>query len=144
MAKYSIISFAAGNCYSYFITDNQQAILVDPHISLVEEYSKKLAKKGLSLVGIVDTHTHADHISAAAILKKKYDVQLYMSERSVSSIATTRIKDDDVINVGDTKVKAIYTPGHTDDSISLLTGHGDLFTGDVLLINSVGRMDFQN
>jgi glyoxylase-like metal-dependent hydrolase (beta-lactamase superfamily II)/rhodanese-related sulfurtransferase len=144
MAKYSIVSFVAGNCYSYFIIDSKQAILVDPHISLVEQYSKKLTKKGLSLIGIVDTHTHADHISAAAILKKKYDVSLYMSERSVSSIATTRIKDDDAITVGTTKVKAIYTPGHTDDSISLLTGHGDLFTGDVLLINSVGRMDFQN
>jgi glyoxylase-like metal-dependent hydrolase (beta-lactamase superfamily II) len=62
----SVISFTAGNCYSYFITDNQQAILVDPHISLVEKYSKKLIKKRLSLVGIVDTHTHADHISSAA------------------------------------------------------------------------------
>jgi glyoxylase-like metal-dependent hydrolase (beta-lactamase superfamily II) len=145
MAKNTgIISFTAGNCYSYFITDSQQAILVDPHISLVEEYSRKLIKKKLSLVGIVDTHTHADHISSAAILKKKYSVPLYMSEHSISSIATKRLNDDDVIKVGDIEVKAIYTPGHTDDSISLLTERGDLFTGDVLLINSVGRMDFQN
>jgi glyoxylase-like metal-dependent hydrolase (beta-lactamase superfamily II)/rhodanese-related sulfurtransferase len=140
----SVISFTAGSCYSYFITDSQQAILVDPHISLVEEYSKKLTKKGLSLVGIVDTHTHADHISSAAILKKEYGVPLYMSERAVSSIATERLNDGDVINVGNIKVTAIYTPGHTDDSISLLAERGDLFTGDVLLINSVGRMDFQN
>lgn len=140
----SVISFTAGNCYSYFITDSQRAILVDPHISLVEEYSKKLIKKGLSLVGIVDTHTHADHISSAAILKKKYGVPLYMSECSVSSIATERLNDGDVIKVGDTEVETIYTPGHTDDSISLLTKRGDLFTGDVLLINSVGRTDFQN
>lgn len=144
MAKNSVLSFAAGNCYSYFITDRQQAILVDPHISLVEEYSKKLVKKGLSLVGIVDTHTHADHISSAAILKNKFSVPLYMSQRAVSAIATNRLNDGDVINVGDTEVKTIYTPGHTDDSISLLTEYGDLFTGDVLLINSVGRMDFQN
>jgi len=140
----SVILFTAGNCYSYFITDNQQAVLVDPHISLVEEYSKKLIKKGLSLVGIVDTHTHADHISSAAILIKEYGVPLYMSERAVSSIATNRLNNTDVINVGDIELKAIYTPGHTDDSISLLTGRGDVFTGDVLLINSVGRMDFQN
>ncbi len=145
MAKNTtVMSFTAGNCYSYFITDTQQAILVDPHISLVKEYSKKLIKKGLSLVGIVDTHTHADHISSAAILKKKYGVPLYMSERAVSSIATKRLNDGDVINVGNIEVKTIYTPGHTDDSISLFTGRGDLFTGDVLLINSVGRMDFQN
>lgn len=145
MAKNTgVISFTAGSCYSYFITDSQQAILVDPHISLVETYSKKLTKKGLSLVGIVDTHTHADHISSAAILKKKYDVPLYMGEKAVSSIATNRLNDGDVIKVGDIEVKAIYTPGHTNDSISLLTNDGNLFTGDVLLINSVGRMDFQN
>ena len=145
MAKNTtIISFTAGSCYSYFIIGGQEVILVDPHIWLVEEYSKKLTKKGFSLVGIVDTHTHADHISSAAILKKKYDVPLYMSERAVSSIATNRLKDGDVINAGDIEVKVICTPGHTDDSISLLTDRGDLFTGDVLLINSVGRMDFQN
>ncbi len=139
-----VISFAAGNCYSYLITNNKQAILVDPHISLVKEYSKKLTSKGFVLMGIVDTHTHADHISSAAILKKKYGVPVYMNEHSVSLIATDRLKDGDVIKAGDIKVKTIYTPGHTDDSISLLTEHGDLFTGDVLLINSVGRMDFQN
>lgn len=144
MAKNSVISFTAGNCYSYFIVDSQRAILVDPHISLVDEYFIKLVKRGLSLVGIVDTHTHADHISSAAILKNKFSVPLYMSEHSVSAIATERLNDGDVINVGDTEVKAIYTPGHTDDSISLLTERGDLFTGDVLLINSVGRTDFQN
>jgi glyoxylase-like metal-dependent hydrolase (beta-lactamase superfamily II)/rhodanese-related sulfurtransferase len=142
--KNSVISFAAGNCYSYFITDSGQALVIDPHISLVEQYARKLIKKGLSLVGIFDTHTHADHISSAAILKKRYDVPLYMSEHAISSVATERLKDGDVIKVGETEVRAIYTPGHTDDSVSLLTQKNDVFTGDVLLINSVGRVDFQN
>jgi glyoxylase-like metal-dependent hydrolase (beta-lactamase superfamily II)/rhodanese-related sulfurtransferase len=142
--KYGVISFVAGNCYSYFITDSEQAILVDPHISLVEKYGRRLNKKRLSLVGIVDTHTHADHISSAAVLKKRYDVPLYMSEHAVSSVATEKLKDGDVIKVGKTEVTSIYTPGHTDDSVSLLTQQGDLLTGDVLLINSVGRTDFQN
>ncbi|UCC21709.1 MAG: MBL fold metallo-hydrolase, partial [Planctomycetota bacterium] len=144
MKKNSVISFAAGNCYSYLITDGGKALLVDPHISLVEQYAKKLVKKGLSLVGIFDTHTHADHISSAAILKKRYGAPVYMSEHAKSSVATERVKEGDVIKVGETEVRAIYTPGHTDDSVSLLTGRGDVFTGDVLLINSVGRVDFQN
>ncbi|MHC4264627.1 MAG: MBL fold metallo-hydrolase, partial [Planctomycetota bacterium] len=142
--KYNVNSFVAANCYSYLISDNGQALIIDPHISLVEKYSKKLVSKGLSFAGIVDTHTHADHISSAAILKKKYDVPLYMSEFSDSSVAASRLKDGDVIKVGDTEITAVYTPGHTDDSVSLLTNKGDLFTGDVLLINSVGRTDFQN
>ena len=144
MKKNSVISFAAGNCYSYLITDDGKAFLVDPHISLVEQYAKKLVKKGLSLVGIFDTHTHADHISSAAILKKRYGAPVYMSEHANSAVATDRLKEGDVINVGETEVRAIYTPGHTDDSVSLVTGQGDVFTGDVLLIDSVGRVDFQN
>jgi glyoxylase-like metal-dependent hydrolase (beta-lactamase superfamily II)/rhodanese-related sulfurtransferase len=142
--KYNVNSFIAGNCYSYLISENGQALIVDPHISLVEKYSQKLVSNGLSLVGIVDTHTHADHISSAALLKKKYDVPLYMSERSDSTVATSRLKDGDVVKVGDTEITTVYTPGHTDDSVSLLTMQGDLFTGDVLLIKSVGRTDFQN
>ena len=144
MKEYKIILFVAGNCHSYFITDGNQALLIDPHITLADKYARSLKKKGLTLVGIVDTHTHADHISSAAILKKIYDAPLYMSEHAVSSVATDMVKDGDVIKVGGTEVKVIYSPGHTDDSVSLLTSHGDLFTGDVLLINSVGRTDFQN
>ena len=141
---YRIISFAAGSCYSYFIADGEEALIVDGHITLVNKYAKRLRKENLSVVGVVDTHTHADHISSAAILKKNYSVPLYMAEKAVSSIATDRLKDGDIIKVGQTEVKTIYTPGHTDDSVSLLTSGGDLFTGDVLLINSVGRTDFQN
>ncbi len=144
MKEYKTILFVAGNCHSYFITDGNQALLIDPHITLADKYARSLKRKGLALVGIVDTHTHADHLSSAAILRKKYDVPLYMSEHAVSSIATDRVKDGNVIKVGGTEVKVIYSPGHTDDSVSLLTSRGDLFTGDVLLINSVGRMDFQN
>lgn len=141
---YNVISFTAGYCYSYLITDSNEALIVDPHITLIDEYAKTLENKGLKLVGIFDTHTHADHLSSAAVLKEKYNVPLYMSEKAVSSIATDKLNDSSVIKVGNTDVKAIYSPGHTDDSVSLLTPQGDLFTGDVLLINSVGRTDFQN
>ncbi|MCF7955342.1 MAG: MBL fold metallo-hydrolase [Phycisphaerae bacterium] len=141
---YKVFSFAAGYCYSYFITGGDEVLVVDPHITLVDEYDKTLRKQGLTLVGIFDTHTHADHISSAAILKDKYNVPVYMSEKAVSSVATDKVTDGSVIKIGQTEVKAIYTPGHTDDSVSLITPQGDLFTGDVLLINSVGRTDFQN
>lgn len=144
VTDYNIISFAAGYCYSYFITDGNEALVVDPHITLVDQYNEALIKNNLTLVGIFDTHTHADHISSAAILKDKYNVPVYMSEKALSLIATDRLTDSSVIKVGQTEVKAIHTPGHTDDSVSLVTPQGDLFTGDVLLINSVGRTDFQN
>jgi rhodanese-related sulfurtransferase len=66
-----------------------------------------------------------------------------MHEKAISSVADKRLKDNDPIDIGTASVKVIYTPGHTDDAISLY-GEGRLFSGDVLLIGSVGRTDFQN
>ena len=135
--------FIAGNCYSYIVSSNSDVLIIDPHINLVEEYKKYLAKSILSLKFIVDTHTHADHFSSAAVLKKHFGAPVLMHEKAISSVATRRLKDNDQIDVGTSRIKVIYTPGHTDDAISLY-GEGRLFSADVLLIGSVGRTDFQN
>ncbi len=140
---FKVKQFIAGSCYSYILSSKNEALIIDPHISLPEEYNNYLNKNKLTLKFIVDTHTHADHFSSAAILKKKYGVPLLMHEKAVSGVADRRLKDNDQITVGSGSFKVIYTPGHTDDAISLY-GVGRLFTGDVLLIGSVGRTDFQN
>lgn len=135
--------FAAGSCYSYIVSSGQKALVIDPHISLVDEYAEYLKKNNLGLESIVDTHTHADHFSAAAVLKKKFGAQVLMYEKAISSVADRRLRDNDTVSVGSSSLLVIYTPGHTDDAISLY-GENRLFTGDVLLIGSVGRTDFQN
>ncbi|MBP7835991.1 MAG: MBL fold metallo-hydrolase [Candidatus Omnitrophica bacterium] len=135
--------FSAGSCYSYILNSGSEALIIDPHISLQEEYEGYLKKKKLNLRFIVDTHTHADHFSLAAILKKKFGVPVLMHEKAISSVADRRLKDNEEILLGSSRVKVIYTPGHTDDAISLYA-QGKLFTADVLLIGSVGRTDFQN
>jgi len=138
-----IKQFIAGSCYSYILSSENEALIIDPHISLPDEYRKYLTKNKLTLKFIVDTHTHADHFSSAAVLKKQFNAQVLMHEKAISSVADKRLKDNDQINIGTAGVKVIYTPGHTDDAISLY-GQGRLFSGDVLLIGSVGRTDFQN
>ncbi len=138
-----IKQFIAGSCYSYILSSENEALIIDPHISLPDEYRKYLTKNKLTLKFIVDTHTHADHFSSAAVLKKQFNAQVLMHEKAVSTVADKRLKDDDRINIGTADIKVIYTPGHTDDAISLY-GQGRLFSGDVLLIGSVGRTDFQN
>ncbi|TAM42705.1 MBL fold metallo-hydrolase [bacterium] len=135
--------FFAGSCYSYILSSKEEALVIDPHISLLSEYSEYLKKNKLRLKFIVDTHTHADHFSLAAVLKKRFGAQVLMHEKAISSVADKRLKDDDQITVGSSSFKVIYAPGHTDDAISLY-GENRLFTGDVLLIGSVGRTDFQN
>jgi len=143
MNKSILRQFIAGSCYSYIISSQNEAIVIDPHISLSEEYSKYLEKNKLTLKFIVDTHTHADHFSLAAVLKKKFGAPVLMHEKAISSVADKRLKDNDQIAIGTSIFKVIYAPGHTDDSISLY-GEDKLFTADVLLIGSVGRTDFQN
>jgi glyoxylase-like metal-dependent hydrolase (beta-lactamase superfamily II)/rhodanese-related sulfurtransferase len=138
-----IRQFIAGSCYSYIMSADNEALIIDPHISLPEEYRKYLTKNKLTLKYIVDTHTHADHFSSAAVLKKQFNAQVLMHEKAISSVADKRLKDNDRINIGTAGVKVIYTPGHTDDAISLY-GEGKLFSGDVFLIGSIGRTDFQN
>ena len=138
-----IKQFIAGSCYSYILSSGNEALLIDPHISLPGEYEKYLTKNKLILKFIVDTHTHADHFSSAAVLKKQLKAQVLMHEKAISSVADKRLKDNDQMDIGSASVKVIYTPGHTDDAISLY-GEGRLFSGDVLLIGSVGRTDFQN
>jgi glyoxylase-like metal-dependent hydrolase (beta-lactamase superfamily II) len=135
--------FIAGSCYSYVISSKEEALIIDPHISLLDEYGQYLRKNKLKLKFIIDTHTHADHFSLAAVFKKKSGAQVLMHEKAISEVADKRLKNGDQVSVGSSTLKVIYTPGHTDDAISLY-GENRLFTGDVLLIGSVGRTDFQN
>ncbi|MFA6079481.1 MAG: MBL fold metallo-hydrolase [Candidatus Omnitrophota bacterium] len=135
--------FTAGSCYSYILSSQKEALVIDPHISLRGQYKDHLDKNGLQLKNIIDTHTHADHFSLAMVLKKEFKAQVIMHEKAVSMVADRKVKDQDTVTVGNIDLKVIYTPGHTDDAISISVP-GALFTGDVLLIGSVGRTDFQN
>lgn len=135
--------FAAGSCYSYILSSQGEAVVIDPHISLLADYRGYLKKNNFILKFIIDTHTHADHFSLAAVLKKEFGASVLMHEKAISSVVDKRLKDNDEISLGVGRLKVLYTPGHTDDAISILADE-KLFTGDVLLIGSVGRTDFQN
>lgn len=141
--EFMLKQFIAGSCYSYILSSQSEALVIDAHINLLKEYTDYLRKNRLELKYIIDTHTHADHFSLAAVLKKEFNAPLLMHEKTISEIVNRRLKDGEDIILGSRQFKVIYTPGHTDDAISIY-GEGRLFTGDVLLIGSVGRTDFQN
>ncbi|MHC4927441.1 MAG: MBL fold metallo-hydrolase, partial [Planctomycetota bacterium] len=139
-ASFTVEQIRSGACFSYLLVSGSSALLIDPHITKPGAYREMLKKRGLTLAGIVDTHTHADHISSAAILKAEFDCPLYMSKNAISSLDPQRIGTGDMVTFGDVRLEVLDSPGHTDDSISLL-GDGVVFTGDVLMIGSVGRTD---
>ena len=139
----TVKQFIAGSCYSYILNSQAEALVIDPHISLKQEYKKYLNNNYLTLKLIIDTHTHADHFSLAAVLQNKFGAVVVMHEKASSEVATQRVKDGDELGIGTARFKVIYAPGHTDDTINLYA-EDLVFTADVLLIGSVGRSDFQN
>ena len=131
--------------YTYIIASDKgrEALIIDPVIDHVNDYSNLLDELDLKLVKVIDTHIHADHITAMNELNKRTNCSRIMGEKSKSEVIDIKIKEDDEIKVDNIKLRAIYTPGHTDCSYSYLMDDR-VFTGDTLLINGTGRTDFQN
>ena len=131
--------------YTYVISSGKgrEALIIDPVIDNVEDYTNLLNKLDLKLVKVIDTHIHSDHITAMNELNKRTNCSRIMGEKSKSEVIDIKIKEDDEIEVENIKLRALYTPGHTDCSYSYLM-NDRVFTGDTLLINGTGRTDFQN
>ncbi len=131
--------------YTYLIASaiGREALIIDPVLDNVEQYIDLLKKLDLKLVKVIDTHIHADHITGASKLKKETNCSTIMGENTPADSVQIKVKDGEIINIDNLKVKALYTPGHTSDSFSFLMNNC-LFSGDTLLINGTGRTDFQN
>jgi len=130
--------------YTYIIASakGREALIIDPVLENIEQYIKLLNELDLKLVKVIDTHIHADHITAASKLKNRTNCTTIMGEHTPSNAVEIKVKDDEIIYVDKLEIKVIYTPGHTKDSYSFLM-NGYLFSGDTLLINGTGRTDFQ-
>jgi glyoxylase-like metal-dependent hydrolase (beta-lactamase superfamily II) len=115
-------------------------VLIDPALSQVDRYVGLLAREGLRLRYVIDTHTHADHFSAARQLKEQLGVPAVMHRVSPAPHADLRLDEGDMLIVGDIRLQAMHTPGHTNDSMCL-TVEDRVFTGDTLLIGGTGRTD---
>jgi glyoxylase-like metal-dependent hydrolase (beta-lactamase superfamily II)/rhodanese-related sulfurtransferase len=135
----------AENCFAYLVVDTEtrEAALVDPRADRIADYVRELEERGLRLRAVIDTHTHADHLSAAAELRARAGADIVMSEHAACRVATRRLGDGARVAVGQHTLEVLASPGHTDDSMMLLAD-GALLTGDALLIGGAGRTDFQN
>ena len=134
----------SSSTYTYLIASakGREALIIDPVLENIEQYIKLLNELDLKLVKVIDTHIHADHITAASKLKNKTNCTTIMGEHTPSDAVEIKVKDNEIIYVDKLEIKVIYTPGHTKDSYSFLMNNY-LFSGDTLLINGTGRTDFQ-
>ena len=131
--------------YTYLIASakDREALIIDPVLENVNEYTSILKELDLKLVKVIDTHIHADHVTGASKLKDITKCSTIMGDHTPAESVEIKVKDDEYINLDNLKIRAMYTPGHTSDSYSFLMDNY-LFSGDTLLINGTGRTDFQN
>ncbi len=131
--------------YTYLLAGRSggEALLIDPVIDHVDQYLQLVSELDLKLVMAIDTHVHADHITALGTLRDRAKCRTIMGEFSKANCVSLRVKDGEKIAMDGIELRAIYTPGHTDDSISLVMSDR-IFSGDTLLIRGTGRTDFQN
>src|SRR5262245_22330605 len=131
--------------YTYVIADDatHEAVVIDPVIEQVERDLKLIRDHGLKLKYTLETHVHADHITAAQALKKSTGAVTAVSADCNAQGYERLLKDGDVILFGHEEITVIATPGHTPGSVAYLW-RDRVFTGDTLLIGGCGRTDFQN
>lgn len=138
-------------CSSYLVGDDAtgDALAVDPLGALgADAYVLAAQEAGLAIRHVVETHVHADHVSAARGLAEVLNLPVSLSHRAPADFAFRPLRDGDVIALGAVQVEVWETPGHTDDSISLIVRDHNrgadpwlAMTGDSLFVGDVGRPD---
>ncbi|MEM0158100.1 MAG: MBL fold metallo-hydrolase [Thermoplasmataceae archaeon] len=138
-------------CTSYIIGDEftGQCAIIDPLHSIgSDRYAIECQRESITISGVFDTHTHADHLSEALAISDKFKVPRYLSATSGVSSKFVPVSGGDSVKIGSVEIKVLDLPGHTRDSIGLIcsdTMRGSdpqlVFTGDTLMAGDVGRPD---
>lgn len=137
---------AQSSTYTYLLgcADAGDAVLIDP---VFEQHERDLAlirELGLKVRYVLDTHVHADHVTAAWLMQKKTGAEIVLSARAQASGVDIEVDHGDVLAFGNCSLSVRATPGHTAGCVSYVSNSNSLaFTGDCLLIRGAGRTDFQ-
>jgi sulfur dioxygenase len=132
--------------YTYLLAcaESRDAIIIDP---VFEQHARDMAlirELKLDVRYVLDTHVHADHVTAAWLIKQKYKAQIVLSGRYAVDSVDVAVDHGDVLAFGNCSVEARATPGHTVGCLTYVTARQEMaFTGDCLMIRGAGRTDFQ-
>lgn len=131
--------------YTYLLgcAESGQAVLIDPVVNSMDRDMQAIQELGLRLECTVDTHIHADHITAALELKKRTGCKTAAPAMDRLPCVDLPIEEGVPLRAGSIVLEGLHTPGHTDGHFAYLA-NGRLFSGDALLIDGCGRTDFQN
>jgi sulfur dioxygenase len=140
---YQLFDSESSTC-TYLLADSQsrEAVIIDSVLENKDRDLKLISELGLKLIYILDTHIHADHITAASLLRKVTGAKTGISEVAGVGCADLMLKENDSLFFGVHQLSVISTPGHTDGCTTFKVGN-KIFTGDTLLVRGTGRTDFQ-
>ncbi|TWI54093.1 MBL fold metallo-hydrolase [Halalkalibacter nanhaiisediminis] len=142
-AVYQFVRLGKG-CLSYLIVSDDEGAMIDP-LRLVSQYKDFADALGIKVLHMFDTHLHADHISGGRRLAESTGGTYYLPPKDAGEVTFKyeTLEDGKEVTFGEAnvRVKAVYTPGHTIGSTSLIVNDTYLFTGDILFIDSIGRPD---
>lgn len=130
--------------YTYLLgcDDTGRAVLIDPVVNAVDRDLQVLQQLGLRLDCTLDTHIHADHITAARSLRERTGCRIAAPAIDRLPCVDVPIDEGAPLRVGSLSIAGLHTPGHTAGHFAYLVGDR-VFTGDALLIDGCGRTDFQ-
>jgi glyoxylase-like metal-dependent hydrolase (beta-lactamase superfamily II)/rhodanese-related sulfurtransferase len=137
---------ADSSTYSYLLADERtrEAVLIDPVIEQFDRDRTLIEELELRLLYVLDTHVHADHVTASGLLHEHFASKSVVSERAGVVCADVLVKHGDLIRFGAHQLEVRETPGHTNGCLSYVSAEARaIFTGDALLIRACGRTDFQ-
>jgi glyoxylase-like metal-dependent hydrolase (beta-lactamase superfamily II)/rhodanese-related sulfurtransferase len=127
-------------CLSYMIGSNGQAAVIDASLQ-PDVYLDLAQKHGWKITAVLDTHIHADHLSRSRLLAEQSGATLYLPEQKRVTYPFTALGDRSTIQIGNTVLNVLRTPGHTLESTCYLLDQKALFSGDTLFLQGVGRPD---
>ena len=131
--------------YSYAIVSDGQMAVIDPERNPIQYY-QFAEEENAEIVAVFETHPHADFVSSHLQIKQQTDADIYVSKLLGADYDHKSFDDGDEVKLGNIILKAINTPGHSPDSITIVAEHGPktaLFTGDTLFVGNVGRPDLR-
>jgi hydroxyacylglutathione hydrolase len=122
--------------------------VVDAHEEDIDAYASFAASKGMRITYVIDTHVHADHRSGGRALAQEIGAPYCLHESADVAFPFERLLDGQELDLGNTRVKVLHTPGHTPESVCLVvtdlrrgTDPWFVLTGDTLFVGAVGRPD---
>ncbi len=130
------------SCASYLVgcPSCGVCVVVDPQ-GEPDAYLERVERQGLKVSGVIETHLHADHLSCARELALQSAAPLFLGPGSAVRCPYTALQDGVVIEVGNRRIQALLTPGHTLEHVCLLVDDWFVLTGDTLFVGDVGRID---